>query len=165
MSTLLIRFERPLRGLRQAFWRFTRGTTLGVRGVVTDAQGRVLLVRHTYAPGWYFPGGGVEKRETAEAALARELAEEGGVEPESAPVLFGFYANHAIFPNDHVALYRVERWRPCASASEGEIAERGFFAPDALPDGVTPARAAGSPSSMAARAALPALVGRANAAT
>ena len=53
------------------------------------------------------------------------------------PPLVGFYANHAVFPNDHIALYRLEQWRPCASSSANEIAERGFFALDALPEGVT----------------------------
>jgi ADP-ribose pyrophosphatase YjhB (NUDIX family) len=137
-SGWLIKFERGLRPIRQAYWRLLRPTTLGVRGAVTDKAGRVLLVKHSYAPGWHLPGGGVERRETALGALARELQEEGGVEIVGAPILFGFYANHAIFPNDHVALYRVPNWRACGAADDGEIAERGFFAPGALPDGVTP---------------------------
>jgi ADP-ribose pyrophosphatase YjhB (NUDIX family) len=68
----------------------------------------------------------------------RELAEEGGVEAD-ALTLIGFYSNHAKFKHDHIALYRATTWRPCASRENGEIAERGFFALDALPSGVTPA--------------------------
>jgi ADP-ribose pyrophosphatase YjhB (NUDIX family) len=82
------------------------------------------------------PGGGVESGETALFAISREMAEEGGVEAIAPPILAGFYANHANFPNDHIALYRFGAWRPCPPAP-GEIAERGFFARDALPEDTT----------------------------
>lgn len=107
--------------------------TLGVRGIVADAEGRVLLVRHTYSKGWHLPGGGVERGESAQEAVRREVAEEGGVEAEAPPTLIGFYSNHTNFSGDHIALYRFDRWRPCPPMENGEIAERGFFALDALP--------------------------------
>ncbi|HVY84183.1 MAG TPA: NUDIX domain-containing protein [Caulobacterales bacterium] len=131
------RLEPAITPLFRTWWRMKRSMTLGVRALATDEAGRVLLVRHTYTPGWYLPGGGVESRETALEAAKRELMEEGGVEATQTPRLIGFYANHAKFPNDHIALYRVHAWRPCETRSAGEIAERGFFARDALPDGVT----------------------------
>lgn len=119
------------------WWRMSRAMTLGVRGLATDGDGRVLLVRHTYRAGWYLPGGGVESGEVAPDALAREMAEEGGVRSLQVPRLLGFYANHASFKNDHVALYRIDAWEPCAPLENGEIAERGFFAPRDLPAGAT----------------------------
>lgn len=137
MSEWRLRFEPLITPVFRTWWRMRRGMTLGVRGVALDDQGRILLVRHTYAAGWHLPGGGVESGEAVIDAISREMVEEGGVEAIAPPTLIGFYANHANFPNDHIALFRFEHWRPCPPASQGEIAERGFFAPDALPDGVT----------------------------
>lgn len=137
MDNWRIKLEPIITPVFRSWWRMRRGMTLGVRGVALDEAGRVLLVRHTYAKGWHLPGGGVESRETALEAVMREMAEEGGVEAVGLPKLVGFYANHANFPNDHIALFMFEDWRPCAPKRDNEIAERAFFARDALPEGVT----------------------------
>lgn len=66
---------------------FTRGATLGVRALCFDDAGRIFLVRHTYLPGWYLPGGGVERGETLLMALNKEIREEGNLEATSTPSL------------------------------------------------------------------------------
>jgi len=118
----------------QSYWRISRSTTLGVRGIVVDSAGRVLLLRHTYTPGWHFPGGGVENGETCALALSRELEEEAGITAESAAFeLISAHANHAFFPNDHVLVYRITSWTQGKASQRGEIAETGFFNPLAPP--------------------------------
>lgn len=114
------------------WWRMHRSMTLGVRGIAMDADGRVMLVRHTYIAGWHLPGGGVERGETADAAMRKEFAEEAGLAVEGALSLLGVYLNPA-FAGDHILLYRAHTWVHCPSASEGEIADRAFFPCDALP--------------------------------
>lgn len=52
-------------------------------GAVVLVEGRVVLVKRAHAPlqgEWNLPGGGVELGETLEAACAREVLEETGLE-------------------------------------------------------------------------------------
>jgi len=138
MSNFRAVLWKVTRPLARLYWRVRRPLTAGVRGMVFDGEGRVLLVRHTYLAGWYLPGGGVERGETMLTSLRRELDEEVGVLLHGEARLAGLYANFREFKSDHVALYVLNQNayervpRRCA-----EIAEAAFFAPDALPEGIS----------------------------
>ncbi|MEP0943069.1 MAG: NUDIX domain-containing protein [Rhizobiaceae bacterium] len=115
-----------------------RAMTLGVRIMVRNEAGHVLLVRHTYVPGWYLPGGAVERHETVQHAAAKELQEECNIEVLDEPVLFHFYRNPRTSRFDHVALFICSNWHQREPKQpDHEIAETGFFASDKLPDGTT----------------------------
>ncbi|MFG1463162.1 NUDIX domain-containing protein [Xanthobacter sp. DSM 24535] len=119
--------------------RVRHGLTLGVRTILIDADRRVLLVRHSYTPGWHFPGGGVDVGETTEDAARRELIEEAAVTAEGPLVLHGLFFNPRVGGRDHVACYLVPRFSFEALPPPNlEIREVRFFPRDALPADVTP---------------------------
>lgn len=133
--------QRVRTRLFQTWFRLRRPMTLGVRAIVENHEGAVVLVRHTYVPGLYLPGGGVEKGERVIGSLARELKEEAGVGLSGTATLFGLYANHASFPNDHVALFCIgpQDWVSASPDNRGEIAQVIWCRPDTLPEDVTAA--------------------------
>ena len=136
MAPYVIRrlFAPVLRRILHAYWRLSRGLTLGVRALIFDGDGRVFLVQHSYVEGWHLPGGGVEPGETLLAALERELREEGNIELTAPPALHAFYFNRRVSRRDHVALYVVRAFRQTAAPQpNNEIIAHGFFAPPALP--------------------------------
>ncbi|MYZ46723.1 NUDIX domain-containing protein [Rhizobiales bacterium L72] len=114
--------------------------TLGVRAMLLK-DGEVLLVRHTYLPGWYLPGGGVERGETCVAALEREIGEEAGAVLSGPAELFGLYRNPRVDRRDHVALYVCRQWEQALplAVPNREIAACARFALDRLPDDATAA--------------------------
>lgn len=125
--------------LLHRFFLVSRGMTMGVRAACFNAQGEIFLVRHTYVPGWYLPGGGMEHRETALEALVKELREEGNLVMTEKPDLVNVYYNRRASKRDHVLFYRVNVEQTAPRLPDREIAESGFFPLDKLPDEVTDA--------------------------
>lgn len=121
----------------EPIWRcyrwVVRPFSVGVRGLVVDSDDRILLVRHSYIPGWFLPGGGVKRRETVLMGLKRELAEEVGIKSVEAPELLGVYSNFIGYRSDHVCVFVVKAYEQEERHSH-EIAEWGFFPRDALPE-------------------------------
>jgi 8-oxo-dGTP pyrophosphatase MutT (NUDIX family) len=138
LQTLRRAAEPALRRLFHLYWRFARGMTLGVRGVVLDADKKVFLVKHSYVSGWHLPGGGVEVGESFAEALLRELIEEGRIEILGEPRLHGIFFNSHVSPRDHVAVYVIENFRQDrAPLPNREIVATGFYPADALPPDTT----------------------------
>jgi len=70
-----------------AKWFFRRPRTFGAHAVALTPDGRVVLVRLWYAPGWRLPGGGRSPNEPAVGAALRELEEEIGMTSHGEAVL------------------------------------------------------------------------------
>ena len=92
-------------------------------GVLIDADGRFLLAQRPpgkpYAGYWEFPGGKLEKGETVEAALARELHEELGIEIDGSEA---WRVLEHDYPHAYVRLYfhKIRGWRGTLEGKEGQ---------------------------------------------
>lgn len=111
--------------------------TIGVRMLlVKDDQ--VLLVKHTYQPGWYTIGGGVEHQETPRVAIERELLEEVGVTLLAPPKLFAvYYSYHE--KHDNYVMFYIGHEHTQTEVYSPEIAESQWFPITQLPEDTTPA--------------------------
>jgi len=118
--------------------RLSRSMTLGVRAALLKDD-HVILVRHSYTPGWYLPGGGVEAGESVHEALVREIGEETGAVLAGPPQLFGIY-RAPVHRRDHVALFVCRDWHQPAPPHlpTAEIVDCWLFAVNDLPPDTTP---------------------------
>jgi 8-oxo-dGTP pyrophosphatase MutT (NUDIX family) len=104
---------------------------MGVRVMMIKDE-KVWLVRHTYMPGWYMPGGGIKRHETLEEAARREAREETGAKLGEV-TLMGAYSNFTDWKSDHNILFICTDFE-VESKPDGEIAELRAFALNELPD-------------------------------
>lgn len=123
--------------LRYRLIYLLHGKVVGARALVVR-ENEVLLIRHSYSPGWYTIGGEVDKGELPLDAIKREIYEEAGIKAATDPELVGIY--HSSFRNrdDFVFFYVVKAFSEEASSSP-EIEACKWFSFDALPEDITPA--------------------------
>jgi ADP-ribose pyrophosphatase YjhB (NUDIX family) len=103
--------------------------------VVFDAEGRLLLLRHTYRPRypWGLPGGWLRGAERAEAGLAREIAEETGWRATVGPVVYVCSGERRVIELVFACAVTGGPFRPSA-----EVAAATFYGYDELPPGIAP---------------------------
>ena len=116
----------------------------GVSAVVVDADGRVLLGRRADNGRWAVISGILDPGEQPAVAVAREVLEETGVTVE----VEGLAAVHTdpdavVYPNGDQAQY-LDLTFACrvvsgdAHVADDESTDVGWFAPDALPEPLSP---------------------------
>lgn len=111
----------------------------GVR-VILVRSGRVVLLRHWYAPGaWTLPGGGVGRGEKVFDAATREVFEETGYTVSSFAGTIGTYEGK-LGAHDLVTVLYTEDFSGGLKFLPGiEIMERGLFDLHELPKNTSPA--------------------------
>ena len=118
---------------------------VGASVIVEDPQGRILLQLRSDNGCWGYPGGSVELDEVVEEAARRELWEETGLIANRLE-LFGIFSGpemHYVYPNgDEVSnvdpVFLCRDYGGTLRAQPGEVEDLRFFAPDELPERLSP---------------------------
>lgn len=134
MQTIAQRLSRTLLSFYLGLKAWVSPVAFGVSAIVDDDEGRVLLVRHSYQPGWHLPGGGVGAREPPAEAILRELQEEVGLLESAPPELVAIFTRGLGWVTNVIALYRVKNAR-IQFKPNAEIREIAWADPRALPEG------------------------------
>lgn len=123
--------------IKNSLYALLKKKSLGAR-ILLIHNNQVLLVKHTYMPGWFTIGGGVDAGESPLQAIHRELQEEVGVTLQQPPKLFSVYHNDFQHYDDYIVLY-VAGEHQQKQVTSPEILEARWFALDDLPQDITPA--------------------------
>lgn len=106
--------------------------TVSAAAVITNAEGKVLLLNHVLRPysGWGLPGGFLTNAEQPEDAIEREIREETGLEMENLKMFrVRTIGRHVEF------LFRADAAGE-ATVHSREILELGWFGVKELPEGL-----------------------------
>lgn len=103
---------------------------ISVHSVITNAEGKVLLLKATYgAMGWGLPGGALDPGETIHEALVRECLEEINL-PITILYMSGVYYHTAY--ESHACIFRCTIPENGIIRLSSEHSEYKFFALDEL---------------------------------
>ena len=117
MNSILRLIVTALHSLLKLGWFVRRPRTFGAHALALTPEGKVILVRLRYAPGWRLPGGGRDEDEDPRDAVLRELREEIGMTAHGEVTLAAELEEHPDFKRDLASLlvvrdvrYRPHRW-------------------------------------------------------
>lgn len=126
---------------QKRLWKLVRPRSRGVKVMLFNAEGEILLIRNGYGASHLFvlPGGSVRPWERPASAAEREIREELGCTIEELrPVSTHFTTAEGKRDTVHLFVAKVA----CTPQVDGvEVIEARFFALNALPKTVSPATA------------------------
>ena len=134
LHRLALRIIFPLRH----HWRKWRKVPIsGCNVILTDFQGDLLLLKHSYGPqDWLLPGGGVDRGEDPADAARRELQEELGLEPKKLISIGEIQGRISDSPHTMHLFAAVVDKQP--QPDNREVTEARFFPTHSLPQPLGP---------------------------
>ena len=125
--------------IRRRILALLRLRTRGVKVMLFNDEGELLLIRNSYGNRDLFvlPGGGIGPFETPEAAGAREVREELGIDARELAFL-GVYQSATEGKRDRVYLFRAKA-SGLVKPDPTELEEARYFPLDGLPVSISPA--------------------------
>lgn len=122
--------------VKEAARHILRRPVVGIAAAGRTADGRWLLIRRADTGTWALPGGTLEWGETLRVGLARELAEEAGVDVAELDRVVGVYSRPDRDPRFHaVTVVVTAKIEPPVRPPSNplEILEARLFADDEIP--------------------------------
>ncbi|MEU8247271.1 NUDIX hydrolase [Nonomuraea sp. NPDC048916] len=122
--------------------------------LLTDTDGRILLVKPNYRPHWLIPGGMVDDGEPPELACARELHEELGIQAKIGQLLVVDWAparGHRTRPILYLLFDAGTLHDPRIRLQHTELDDAAFLTAAEAPGRLSPTVAARIPAALAAR--------------
>ncbi len=126
----------PRRMRSWIYWLVGSKYVVGVQGLVFDAEGRLLLLRHTYKGRypWGLPGGGLARGESTAEAVIREVREEAGLDVSVERVLaVETHPNRLLIEVFYLCRAHGGAFRPNAEISGYRYVEPARLPPDLEP--------------------------------
>ena len=125
--------------VRKVVFRTFRVRTRGAKVMVFNPASELLLIRNSYGHThlWVLPGGGIGRRETPEAAGAREVKEEVGLKVTHLTRVSEHF-NGAEGKRDTIFLFTA-RADGMPVIDNMEVEEARFFPMNALPENISTA--------------------------
>jgi 8-oxo-dGTP pyrophosphatase MutT (NUDIX family) len=141
VNSILRLLLTTLHRLLKLVWFVRRPRTFGAHALALTPDGKAILVRLRYAPGWRLPGGGRKEDEEPRDAVLRELREEIGMTAHGDVRLAAELEEQPDYKHDLAALLVVRdvRYAPRWSLEVEEIMEAAL---DGLPADLSPRSAA-----------------------
>ncbi len=134
MRQLLYKLTHPFFRL---YWKIFKPKTSGTKALLIHDQ-NILLVKNINVTKWSLPGGQIDKKETPESCVERELSEELGLENVHISHKLGVYTSTRQSKQDTVHVFVINLLSP-SFTKKWELQAAGWFSLDSLPEDISPA--------------------------